>query len=67
MNIPMAKALSNVSVALVNNGVLTIMEAQQEFDGEQGAVIPAKSIWLNTHHAKMLRDFLNEQYPVELQ
>jgi len=58
-----AQALSAVAVALVSNGCLTIMESQQEYEGEQGSVTPAKSIWLNTAHAKKLRDFLNEQFP----
>lgn len=60
-----AEALSACVVALFANGCTTIMESQQEFEGEQGTVTPAKSIWLNTAHAKKLRDFLNEQYPVE--
>ncbi|MFK4167217.1 hypothetical protein ACI2LM_13305 [Paenibacillus lautus] len=60
-----AKALNATTVALFNNGSITIMEAQQEYEGEQGAVVPAKSIWLNKHHAQLLRDFLNEQFPVE--
>lgn len=63
MKTPVAQALSAVSVAFVSNGCLTIMESQQEFEGEQGTVTPAKSIWLNTAHAKKLRDFLNEQFP----
>ncbi|SYX85923.1 hypothetical protein [Paenibacillus alvei] len=41
------------------------MQSQQEFEGESGTVIPAKSIWINKHNAKILRDFLNEQYPVD--
>ncbi|WP_374019031.1 hypothetical protein ABU162_04590 [Paenibacillus thiaminolyticus] len=63
MNEPTAKALNATTVALVSNGALTIMESQQEFEGESGAVVPAKSIWINKHYAKILRDFLNEQYP----
>ncbi|MEC0170843.1 hypothetical protein [Paenibacillus graminis] len=58
-----SKALNAMTVALVYNGSLTILEAQQEYEGEQGAVTPAKSIWLNSIHAKRLRDFLNEQFP----
>lgn len=65
MNEPTAKALNSSTVALVNNGGLYIMESQQEFEGESGMVTPAKSIWLNRHYAKILRDFLNEQYPVD--
>lgn len=65
MNPYTAKALSPITVAMVSNNCLTILEAQQEYEGEQGSVTPAKSIWLNTQHAKLLRDFLNEQFPVE--
>ncbi|WP_426447599.1 hypothetical protein ACP26L_25685 [Paenibacillus sp. S-38] len=62
---PVAAALNNTVVAMVSNGSLTIFEAQQEFEGEQGAVVPAKSIWLNTWHAKVLRDFLHEHFIFE--
>lgn len=64
MKEPKAQALNATTVALFNNGTTTIMEVQQEFEGELGTVVPAKSIWLNTAHAKKLRDFLNELYPV---
>ncbi|WP_336772320.1 hypothetical protein [Paenibacillus sp. MMO-58] len=63
-----AEALSACTVALFTHGATTIMETQQEFEGENGttsAVTPAKSIWLNTAAAKKLRDFLNEKYPIE--
>jgi len=60
-----AISLTGSIAAMVNNGSLTIFESQQEFEGEQGAVIPAKSIWINKAYAKKLRDFLNEQYPIE--
>lgn len=65
MTEPQSKALSATVVALTNNEMLTILEAQQEFEGEQGVVVPAKSIWLNSTHAKRLRDFLIEQYPID--
>lgn len=65
MNKPTAKALNPITVALISNGALTIMQSQQDYEGESGAVVPAKSIWINKHHAKILRDFLNEQYPVD--
>ncbi|TYP68914.1 hypothetical protein [Paenibacillus methanolicus] len=60
-----ARALNHVNAVLYNNGSLYIMEAQTEYEGEQGAVTPAKSIWLNTTPAKALRDFLIEKYPPE--
>lgn len=63
---PKAQALSHTVVALWHvGGATSILETQQEFEGEQGAVVPAKSIWLNTAHAIKLRDFLNECYPPE--
>ncbi|ANY71678.1 hypothetical protein BBD41_03260 [Paenibacillus ihbetae] len=65
MHEPKAQALNATTVALFNNGTITIIEAQQEYEGEQGAVVPAKSIWLNKYHAQLLRDFLNEQFPME--
>jgi len=60
-----AISLTGSIAVMVNNGSLTIFESQQEFEGEQGTVIPAKSIWINKAYAKQLRDFLNEQYPIE--
>lgn len=62
-------SLDGRSAAMVNNGSLTIFESQQEYEGENGtisAVTPAKSIWFNIQQAKKLRDFLNEQYPIEV-
>lgn len=58
-----AVAIHGGIAAMVAHNCLTIFEAQQEFEGEQGSVVPAKSIWMNTTHAKTLRDFLNEEFP----
>lgn len=61
---PKAQALGHTTVALYHvGGATSILETQQEYEGEQGTVVPAKSIWLNTAHAIKLRDFLNECYP----
>lgn len=63
-----AISLNAIICATVNNGNLTIFEAQQEFEGENGAcaaVVPAKSIWINSTPAVLLRDFLNKQYPLD--
>jgi hypothetical protein len=59
---PEARALAGHIVALHNHGSITIMESQQEFEGEQGAVVPAKSIWLNTSSGMELLKFLLEIY-----
>ena len=66
MKEPASKVLNGSVVVMVNSGCVTIFEAQQEFEGEQGAVVPAKSIWMNVAPAKKLRDFLNEQFPLEV-
>lgn len=60
-------ALNGSTVALVHHGALTIMEAQQEFEGEQGTTVitPSKSIAVAKYSAMELRDFLNKHYPVE--
>lgn len=60
-----AIAIHGSVAAMVVNGALTIFESLQEFEGESGTVVPAKSIWLNSTYAKKLRDFLNEQFPEE--
>jgi hypothetical protein len=60
-----AVAIHGGVAAMVTHNTLTIFEAQNEFEGSDGTVIPAKSIWLNTAHAKTLRDFLNEQFPTQ--
>lgn len=67
MSEPAAKVLNGSIVAMICNG-LTILESQQEFETEQNVqVVPAKSIWFRTTDAIKLRDFLNEQYPQEVQ
>lgn len=59
-----AQALSDTVTALhTASGGLYIQEVQTDF--EEGASLPAKSIWLKTVHAKQLRDFLNQRFPVE--
>lgn len=60
-------ALNGSTVALYHHGSLTLMESQQEFEGEQSTTVitPAKSICVNKYDAKALRDFLNKHYPTE--
>lgn len=60
-----SKVLNPNTVVMESNGCITILEAQQEFEGDLGAVIPAKSIWLNSSAGRRLQAFLNAVYPLD--
>jgi len=55
-------ALDNMGrlvASLTDKGVLTIYEAETWAD-EERVYVPPKNIWLNTAHARALKNFLNE-------